>query len=84
MPITLGEKKPVAARALLARLNRALAKRDEQLMRCSVRSQWFKDLGSYYLVSHLENSVVARCCSLEKLAREHGVLAPHETLIECD
>lgn len=82
MSITHHEKKPVAERALVARLNRRLAKRAERLMRCSPRSRWFGDLGAYYVVSYEQGTVVARHCLLEELAFEHGVMAPHEVLVQ--
>ena len=76
-------KIPVAERALVGRINRALAKKatPEQLLRCREDSRWFNELGRYYVTNanrHLRDSNV----DIEKLGRELGVLMPGEALAE--
>lgn len=76
-------KKPVSARALLARINRRLAKDGQQMKTCPERSQWHNELGSYYIVDLDTNTIQTRgVIDLEEWTRQYmdGVLKPFETL----
>ncbi len=75
-------KVPVSERALVARINRVLAKDDETLRRCRDDSRGFNELGRYYTVDFTRNVIVGKDHDLEKLGRKLGVLAPYEAL--CD
>jgi hypothetical protein len=44
------------------------------LRKCSPRSRWHPQLGDYYLVSMVTNTVHTTHQDLEDLAREYGVL----------
>lgn len=76
-------KKPVNARALLARINRRLAKDGQQMKTCPERSQWHNELGSYYIVDLDTNTIVVKQIDdLEGWTRKEmdGVLKPFEAL----
>jgi len=76
----MGRKVPVAERALVARINRVLAKSDEGLRRCRDGSRAFSELGRYYTVNFNRNLIVRKDHDLEELGRELNVLADFETL----
>jgi hypothetical protein len=80
-----GAKVPVSERALLQRVNRRLAKDNEQLR----TARGFRDglyrhedstLGRYYAVDLSRNVVTAAHIDLEKWGRELEVLKPWEVL----
>ncbi|PKG51933.1 MULTISPECIES: hypothetical protein [Halomonadaceae] len=76
-------KKPVSARALLARINRQLAKDGQQMKTCPERSQWHDELGSYYIVDLDTSTIVVKGIDdLEEWTRREmdGVLKPFEAL----
>ena len=72
---------PVTTRALIQRINRALAKEDEMLRKSSKRA--VADLGEYYIVDVSRNAVGRHGFNhgdLEPLARELGVMSDFEKL----
>lgn len=71
-------KTPVSERALVARINRALAKQSEKLRRCRKNARGFNDLGAYYLLDG--NTVIATHVNIEALGHELNVLGDGETL----
>jgi hypothetical protein len=75
-------KAQVTERALLQRLNRALAKQDLCIRTCSDTSRWFRDFGRFYCVSLRINAVDATNIDLEEWGRKEGVLHPWEKLAD--
>ena len=92
-PKTAKQKVPVPERALIQRLNRKLAKRNERLLKSRpaydvaggdverLRPVFDPNLGEFYIVDTLRNLLASKDVSLEALAREEGVLAPREELV---
>ena len=72
------QKVPVSERALLARLNRKLAKDDRKVCRSSPRDRHIQ--GEFYLVDVHINGVIGYDVSLENLGHELGVLKGWEEL----
>jgi hypothetical protein len=68
---------PVSRRALLLRINRALAHEGRVLHSTAPSGQPRMALGEFYMVEG--RKVVAVHVDVLKLARELGVLKPHET-----
>jgi hypothetical protein len=78
---TPARRVPVSFRALMQRINRKLAKKEEQL--CSNRSDhWSSDLGAYYVLNLRSNSITDDHVDPEALGREIGVLRPWEVVEE--
>ena len=73
-------KKTVSERAVIARINRALAKDGEALRKTRADSRWISDLGYYYIIDTNLNTITAQHLSLSELARELNVLKPWEAL----
>ena len=69
----------VSTRALLQRINRALAKRDE-VVKTTRGDRLRFDLGEYYCVDYDRNLIVEDHIDLEDLGRELGVLKGWERL----
>jgi hypothetical protein len=66
-------------RAVLARVNRALAKKHQHLRKCREDSAAFRKLGAYYLVStEPQVQIVRTRVKLAVIADELGVLEPFE------
>jgi hypothetical protein len=66
-------------RAVLARINRALAKKHQHLRKCRQDSAAFRKLGAYYLVSIEPDVQIVRIkVKLAVIAEELGVLEPFE------
>ena len=76
------QKVKVDARALLARVNRALAKSNMKLFKCKKNARAYDTYGDYYQINTLHNSLHNWHVDLEALGRELGVLGPHESLAE--
>lgn len=77
------EKMKVSERALLNRVNRALAKdRGDKVVRCKASSKWIGELGRYYAIDESRNTITAKQIDLAEWARELGVLAEWEMLEE--
>lgn len=70
-------KVPVTMRALIQRLNRALAKDGQQLKAYRTAPE-HPDFGLYYSVDVNRNSIKAEHVDPEKWARDMGVLKPYE------
>jgi len=77
-------KVPVSTRALVQRINRALAADGERLKKTRDRGAWgqtaWLDLGDYYVIDLDRNVVVAHHVNLEGEGRKLGVLAEWEAL----
>jgi len=69
---------PVSTRALIARINRRLAKRDEKLL--TIRGKWRLSEGSYAIINVRFNRHIASHVDLENTGRKEGVLQPYEFL----
>ena len=76
---------PVAERALLARVNRAIASRGERIIRTKpIRGRLvrgkpvYPDVGRFYHVSTKERAILARDVDLAAFARDLGLLQPWE------
>lgn len=78
---TKTKKVPVSRRAVIARINRKLARDDEQL-RTTRGMQAFLDLGDYYTVDVRRNWIARKDVDLDALGRELGVLKDYEKLSE--
>ena len=73
-------KIPVSERALVARLQRALAKEGERLQK--TRTQRARlELGEYFTVGE-SNVVARRGFEIEGFARKMGVLREYEEMVE--
>ncbi len=73
-------KKTVTERALLARINRKLAKTDEVMKKCRADTSAYNDFGDYYIISLTENIVSSTHVDLDALSRDLGVLQSYEVL----
>ncbi len=73
-------KVPISDRALLARINRKLAKKMQTLRQCRAGSRWYHELGDYYILDLNRNWIVDKHCDAETLGREIGVLREYEVL----
>jgi hypothetical protein len=73
-------KVSVTQRALIARINRALAKQDELLKTCREDGPSFHQLGRYYIVDINRNMLLHSDIDLEELGRELGVFRGYEAL----
>lgn len=73
-------KTPVAERALLARVNRRLAKDGKTLRRNRPTDACFKELGRFTLIDTGRGAVVEHHVDLETLARQLGVLESWEEI----
>jgi hypothetical protein len=74
------EKVPVSERALVARLNRRLARDGEVVRKNRSRQDW--ELGEYYLLDIAHNSIPAKNIDIEVLGRELGCLRAREKLAD--
>ncbi len=80
-PPSLNPRMPVTERALFSRINRKLKKEGEILRRCRENSRFYADMGPYYAVDVVSNTVTARGVSdLEAWGRDLGVMRPFEKL----
>ncbi|GAB3377704.1 hypothetical protein [Azotobacter armeniacus] len=73
-------KVKVTERALLARINRALRKDNQQLYRCREGSQAHGELGDFYAVDTALDVIMAKHIDLAMWARDMGVLPDWEEL----
>ncbi|GAB3479353.1 hypothetical protein [Azotobacter salinestris] len=73
-------KVKVTERALLARINRALRKDNQQLCRCREDSQGYAELGDFYAMDTAQDVVMARHVDLAMWARDLGILPDWEEL----
>jgi len=75
------KKVPISERALVGRLKRKLAKDGVFIRKCRQDSQWYGDLGDYYLVD-AHNHIAGTHIELEGYAREQGSLSEYEVLAD--
>lgn len=75
-------QKIVSERAMMARINRRLAKEGQKLCKTPPQSRWFNDLGAFHIVNENQNVIEAQHVDLEELAKELGTLKPGEVLEE--
>ena len=73
-----GVKVKVSERALLARINRVLAKQDQKLIKCRERS--VRDLGDYYAINVPRNVIIKKDVKLEDIGHRLAVIKPYEEL----
>ncbi len=83
-----GGKVEVLERALLARVNRALAEKGELVIRSRpIRGKLFRgkpvypEVGRFYRVSGKDRAIVARDIDLGAFARELGLIKPWEVYV---
>jgi hypothetical protein len=70
----------VSERALIARINRKLAKDNQKL--CHSRSaQTQSSVGEYYIIDAVRNGIIHQRVGPESLAKELGVLKPWEKAV---
>jgi hypothetical protein len=74
------KKIPVAERALMARVNRALAKKNQAMQRCRQESRSFHNLGRYYIIDFSRNCLLHSDVDIEAFARQMGILRAYEVL----
>ena len=72
---------PVSKRALLQRINRALAK-EEEMVKTLRGDRWLHDLGRYYRLDLNRNVIMEKHVDLEETGRQLGVLAKYERVEE--
>ena len=75
---------PVSERALVARVNRVLVKREEILKRCARSSRWHGELGDYYIIDFNHNVILKKDVALEEIATELKALKAWEKLTVLD
>ena len=76
----MSDKVKISERALLARINRRLAKDDQKLLKCRADTRAYADLGDWYIVSQSTNAVEAAHVDLEQLAQELKCIRSFEAL----
>ena len=72
------QKVQVRERALTQRINRALAKRGEKLLKAKQGSKKCQQVGEYYIIDISRNVVTGQHIDIEKLGRDLGTLKPYE------
>jgi hypothetical protein len=72
----------ITERALLARINRKLAKDESTLRKARENSHWLSTTGDYYEVDWRTNAITRTNVGLEKYAKDLGVLKPYEVLAD--
>lgn len=72
----------VSRQALIARVNRRLAKQNESLRRCPENRRDYYTLGDFYVLNLSRNLISAKHVDLEKLAKKLGALKPGERLAD--
>ena len=77
-------KAKVSERALIARINRRLAKENEKLIVCEETSPSFTDLGRYYVVDLNQNIIGSSNLDLEQVGRDTKALKGYEVLEDAD
>jgi len=72
---------PVTKRAILQRINRAMAP-DFQGVRAVRGDRWRQELGDYYALDFSRNFIIEKHVDLEELGRRLGVLKAWERVAE--
>jgi hypothetical protein len=75
-----GSQVVVTERAVLQRVNRALAHESKSMRVCRYDSKWLNDLGRYYVVNTSTNGVSDPHADLAGWARELGALKDFENI----
>ena len=70
---------PVTARALIQRINRALADNGE-ILKAPRGAQALQELGDYYILDTKRNCVTRKDVDIEAVGRTLGVLKAYEAL----
>lgn len=68
--------------ALIARVNRRLAKQGEALRQCSENRRDHNTLGDMYVIDVARNAVVTKHVDLQRFAKKIGVLKTGEVLAD--
>ncbi len=76
------KKVPVSERAILARINRKLAKSEQVVKKCRTDSRWYGECGNYYAIDLRTNCIQAKHIDLEDWAKELDVIEPFEEVSE--
>jgi hypothetical protein len=71
-----------ARRAVERRVARRLFSDGLVLHKCATRSRWHRTLGDYFLTRAADWFVVATHQRLDELARDVGVLAANQTIVD--
>jgi len=71
---------PVTARALIQRINRALAK-DNEILKTTRGERAVQDLGQYYVLDFNMNAVMRKDVDIEEFGRQLGALKDFEKLV---
>jgi hypothetical protein len=80
-PTTATRKVMITERALVQRINRALAKEDEVVKKSRADSRMEMQYGTYYSVNQRTNNIANGNIDIESMGRELGVLKEYEALI---
>lgn len=70
----------VAERAVVQRINRALAKREQKLIK-SKGSRQIVELGDWHIADERRGEIVAKNVNLTEIARQEGALATYEAIL---
>ena len=70
----------VSRQALIARVNRRLAKQNESLRRCPENRSDYHTLGDFYVLDLSRNAVCKKHVDIQKFAKTLGALRPGERL----
>ena len=72
---------PVTMRALLQRINRALAQ-DDEVLKKTRGARAVQELGDYYVLDFNRNALVEKDVDPEELGRELGILEDYERVVQ--
>ena len=70
----------VAERAVVQRVNRALGKRGQKLIKSKGERQ-VVELGAWYIADEHQGAIVAKNVNLTEIARQEGALASYEVIL---
>jgi len=73
-------KVPVTTRALVQRINRALRKVGDGVLKKTRGDRWWHELGDYYLINVNRNLITDKHIDPESLGRKLGVLKDYERI----
>lgn len=75
------EKIPVSEKALMARVNRKLAKDGERILKSREGSRLRGNVGDFYLLDVSRNTVLNTHIELGHFAKQRGILRDYETVV---
>lgn len=78
----MAKSSKVTRTALIARVNRRLAKQGESLRQCSENKRDHSRLGDVYVIDLAHNAVIAKNVDLQRFAKKLGALKPGESLAD--